>query len=382
MKKVIVNSKVVTQDGIVEHLNVHLFEGKISSFDDTISPDESVIDAQGLYLAPGFIDLHCHGALGCDFMDGKKENVEKACNYHLSHGTTSIYPTTCTESIEKTHAALQALALAKPKNHLQGVHVESFFFSPVQSGAQDMSTLKDIEESVYMPFLNAYCPLIKRWSYAPELKNAEQFENALKEKHVLLSNGHTNAEYHDVLRAHQNGCHLITHLYSCTSTIVRKMGFRHLGVVESALLLDDMYVELITDGCHIPTELLKLVYKVKGADRICLVTDANGATGTTNTHATISGNPCIIEDGVAKLPDRSAFAGSIATTDRLVREALKADIPLHQAIKMVTQTPATVMGLCHKGKIAENHHADLVLFDQNIHIQKVFVMGEEITSFD
>ena len=182
-----------------------------------------------------------------------------------------------------------------------------------------------------------------------------------------------------MLRAFENGCQLVTHLYSCTSTITRDHGFRRLGVIETAYLLDDMYVEIICDGKHLPPELIKLIYKLKGADKIALITDSLSLAGTDQIHGFMQATEFIIEDGVCKLMDRSAFAGSIATADRLVRVAVKdAGIPLLDAIKMMTSTPANIMKLSTKGKIARNMDADFVVFDENISIKAVFARGNLI----
>ena len=193
---------------------------------------------------------------------------------------------------------------------------------------------------------------------------------------MVASAGHTDAIYDDLLRAMEHGCRLITHLYSCTSTITRDHGFRRLGVIETAYLCDDMDVEIICDGKHLPPELIRLIYKIKGPDHIALVTDSLSLAGTTQTHGFMQSTEFIIEDGVCKLMDRSAFAGSIATADRLVRVAVQeAGIPLPEAVKMITATPARIMHLPTKGHIAPNMDADLVILDDDVCVSAVFARG-------
>ncbi|MBR5188518.1 MAG: amidohydrolase family protein, partial [Clostridia bacterium] len=202
---------------------------------------------------------------------------------------------------------------------------------------------------------------------------------ALKEHGIVASAGHTDAIYDDMLRAKENGCNLITHLYSCTSTITRDHGFRRLGVIETAYLCDDIYVEIICDGKHLPPPLIQLIYKIKGADKIALITDSLALAGTTQTHGFMQSTEFIIEDGVCKLMDRSAFAGSIATADRLLRVAVKeAGISILDAVKMLTKTPATIMGLPHKGALAPRMDADIVAFDDDMQIKHVFAKGEVV----
>ena len=179
--------------------------------------------------------------------------------------------------------------------------------------------------------------------------------------------------------AAKRGCRLVTHLYSCTSTIKREQGFRIAGVVEATYLTDEISAELIADGCHLPHELLRLAYKLKGPDKLAFVTDGMRAAGmNVEGEFEIGGVPCIVEDNVAKLLDRSAFAGSIATTDRLVKTGVETGIPLTDTLKMMTETPARIMGLEKKGKIEVGYDADLVIFDKNIDIKTVILQGERV----
>ena len=177
-------------------------------------------------------------------------------------------------------------------------------------------------------------------------------------------------------RAIENGCNIVTHLYSCTSTVTREFGFRRLGVVETALLRDDIYAEIIADGKHLPPDLIRLILKAKGVDKVALVTDSLELAGVDAKSGICGVTEYIIEDGVCKLKDRSAFAGSIATADRLVRVIRdEAGYPLTDAIKMITEVPAKILGL-NKGSLAPGFDADIVVFDDNINIEKAFVMGE------
>ena len=195
---------------------------------------------------------------------------------------------------------------------------------------------------------------------------------------------HTDAIYEEVLEAFENGFTLATHLYSAMSGVTRRNAFRYAGVIESAFLLDEMDVEIIADGVHLPAPLLKLVYKIKGADRIALITDAMRAAGMPEGESILgsqkNGLKVIVEDGVAKLPDRTAFAGSVATTDRLVRTIIQmADVPLIDAVRMITSTPARIMKVADKkGSLTVGRDADIVLFDEGITIKLVVVKGQVV----
>jgi N-acetylglucosamine-6-phosphate deacetylase len=257
--------------------------------------------------------------------------------------------------------------------------MEGPYLSKKQAGAQCPVHITVPFEEDYLHFIEKNASAIARWTYAPENDKEEKFVKTLKKYDIVASAGHTDAIYDDMIRAFENGCELITHLYSCTSTITRDHGFRRLGIIEAAYLLEDMFVEIICDGKHLPPELIRLIYKIKGADRIALVTDSLALAGTEQTHGFMQDTEFVIEDGVCKLMDRSAFAGSIATADRLVRVATKeARIPLLDTVKMITETPAKIMRLSKKGKIAHNMDPDFAVFDENISIKAVFARGKLI----
>lgn len=282
------------------------------------------------------------------------EEIIEGCNFHLTHGTTSICPTvsaaefdSMTKSVKNIRAAM---ADERVRSTIIGAHLEGPYLSRKQAGAQCADFITPPIEADYLPLLESDGDIIARWSYAPENDADEKFVRALRAHGIVASAGHTDAVYADMLRAMENGCDLVTHLYSCTSTVTRDHGFRSLGVIETAYLTDSLNVEIICDGKHLPPELIRLIYKIKGADRIALITDSLHLAGTTETHGFMQSTEFIIEDGVCKLMDRSAFAGSIATADRLLRVAVKeADISLCDAVKMLTQTPARIMGLKNKG---------------------------------
>ena len=214
-----------------------------------------------------------------------------------------------------------------------------------------------------------------------ELDGASRFADRLVQEGILPSIGHSNAEYEQVRDAFSHGVTHTTHLYSAMSTIVRRGGFRHSGVLESAFCIPEMTVELIADGCHLPVELLEMVCRVKGAERVALTCDSMRCAGQNVRESILgsleNGQKVVIEDDVAKLMDRSAFAGSIATDDRLIRVMYhKAGVPLCDAVRMMTQTPADIIGLGgRKGSLAAGKDADLVCFDEDIAIAGVMVGG-------
>ena len=379
--------KRIRSDRII--LKDRFFDGYIYFDDEKITevtakeyPVSETYDMTGYYVSAGFIDIHTHGGGGYRF-EGSTDEIVKACDFHLKHGTTSIVPTISAASFESMAESVISVKNAmndpRVKGTIIGAHMEGPYLSRKQAGAQCAEFITAPQEEEYLPLLERYSDTIARWSYAPENDMEERFAKNLKNYGIVASAGHTDATYDDMVRAIENGCELVTHLYSCTSTITRDHGFRRLGVIETAYLSDELYVEIICDGKHLPPELVRLIYKIKGADKIALVTDSLALAGTEQKHGFMQNTEFIIEDGVCKLMDRSAFAGSIATADRLVRVAVKdAGIPLLDAIKMMTSTPANIMKLSTKGKIAHNMDADFVVFDENISIKAVFARGNLI----
>jgi N-acetylglucosamine-6-phosphate deacetylase len=383
------NGHIITEGGILQNGTLLVRDGRIAavSKEDIKAPGSITIDAGGLYVSPGFIDIHVHGAGGHDFMDNTVEAFLEIAKIHLRYGTTAIFPTTLTGSLETIVETLEIYEKAFPLNHtgaqLMGVHLEGPYLSMNQRGAQDPRYIRNPDPREYEYILERFS-CIKRWSAAPELEGFIPFCRYATSKGVLVSMAHTDAIYGDVLEAFENGCTLATHLYSGMSGVTRRNAYRYAGAVESAFLLDGMDVEIIADGVHLPAPLLQLVYKIKGPERIALITDAMRGAGMPPGESVIgnieTGMKVIIEDGVSKLPDRSAFAGSVATADRLVRTMIQQEgISLEAAVQMMTLTPASILNISdHKGSLAINKDADIILFDEDIRIHAAMIKGEII----
>ena len=388
----IYNGRIITPHRIIPNGTILITGDTIiaiaegdASFDDAIE-----IDAKENYVSPGFIDIHVHGGGGYDFMDESEEAFLKIAQTHAKHGTTAMLPTTLTSEKEGLLHTLELYEQANKKNtsgaQFIGMHLEGPYFALNQRGAQDPKYIRDPDPAEYKEILQ-HSPSIKRWSAAPELKGAIEFGKYITSKGVLAAVAHTDAIYEEVLDAFENGYTLATHLYSAMSGVTRRNAFRYAGVIESAYLLDEMDVEIIADGVHLPAPLLKLVYKIKGADRTALITDAMRAAGMPEGESVLgnlkTGLKVIVEDGVAKLPDRTSFAGSVATTDRLVRTMINlADVPLIDAVRMITKTPARIMKIDDKkGSLAEGKDADVLIFDEDINIKMTMINGKIIYEY-
>jgi N-acetylglucosamine-6-phosphate deacetylase len=383
----IYNGRIITADKILPYGTILITGDTITAVSqDDISFDDAIeIDAKGNYISPGFIDIHVHGGGGHDFMDGTEEAFLKIAETHARYGTTAMLPTTLTSEKEDLLQTLELYEEANKKNihgaQFIGMHLEGPYFALNQRGAQDPKYIRDPDPKEYKEILERSSS-IKRWSAAPELKGAIEFGKYVTSKGVLAAVAHTDAIYEEVLEAFENGYTLATHLYSAMSGVTRRNAFRYAGVIESAYILDEMDVEIIADGVHLPAPLLKLVYKIKGADRTALITDAMRAAGMPEGESVLgnlkTGLKVIVEDGVAKLPDRTSFAGSVATADRLVRTMINmANVPLIEAIRMITKTPARIMKVDDKkGSLTMGRDADILIFDDDINIKMTMVKGK------
>jgi N-acetylglucosamine-6-phosphate deacetylase len=299
-----------------------------------------------------------------------------------------MLPTALTSEVGELYDAMEAYTQAKKKNkkgsQFLGIHIEGPYLSMEQRGAQDPRYIRDPNPDEYKEVLSKSSDVV-RWSAAPELDGAIDFAHYLTSKGILVALAHTDASYEEALVGFENGFTLATHFYSCMSGVFRKGAMRYAGVVETAYLIDEMDVEVIADGIHCPPPLLKLIYKIKGTDRMALITDSMRAAGQPEGEKSIlgslnDGTEVLIEDGVAKMPDRTSFAGSIATTDRLVRTVVnEADVPLVDAVRMATKTPASIIGVAdQKGALLPGKDADIVIFDDDIQIQKTIIEGNII----
>lgn len=382
----ITGGRLILEGGIQEGLNLYLEEGHIAGISAREIACDEVIEARGRYVAPGFIDLHTHGGGDADFMDGTCEAFLTAARLHARYGTTTLIPTatsgTAQEMCGMEAAYEQAVARNEWGADMPGLHLEGPYFSLAQRGAQDPKYVRNPDPEEYLDVLTK-CRHILRWSAAPELPGALEFGAELKKRGILAAIGHTDADYDQVAAAARAGYSHVTHLYSCMSTVHRKNAFRYAGVVEAAYLLDEVTVEIIADGVHLPAPLLQFVYRFKGPDKIALITDSMRGAGMPDGLSVLgsraNGQQVLLEDGVAKLMDRSAFAGSVATGDRLLHNMLRlGGATLPDAVKMASQTPARIMGFADRGRLAEGLRADLTFFDEDIHVSRTMVAGRTV----
>ena len=369
----------IVVDGAVKCGAVYTENGKITAVTNEALPFDKEYDFGDSYVLPGLIDVHTHGATGYDYSESDASGILEAIRFQVSCGATSMLPTVTSSTIEQTCRALEQIEIAMRDEEygkcILGAHLEGPYFSPAQSGAQDKSLITPPVKADYERITERFGHIIKRWDFAPELDSDGSFCAYLKAHGILPSAGHTDAKYDHMVTARENGCNLITHFYSCMSTITREFGFRKLGVIECAYLWDDMYVEIIADGKHLPIELLQLIFKLKPHGKILLITDSMSVSGTSEKYGRLGNLNYVIEDGVCKLLDRSAFAGSIATAEILLKVCREAGLDAAEISKMGSENPATLFGL-NKGVLREEYDADIIVTDKEFNVQHVFTQGE------
>lgn len=379
----LLHARVITPDGILPDGSILWTEGRICEVrpDSQPHPDADMIDACGLYAAPGCIDMHVHGAAGHDFMEATPEAFDAIRYAHACHGTTSMLATLAVSSPDVISRCIDICDFSRSKGsgaNLLGLHLEGNYLNPLMKGGQDPTYISVPDPEEYTSLLSR-TDCIRRWSAAPELPGALDFARQARMHGVLVALAHTTADYAQVRAAADAGFSHATHFYNAMTGMHKEGIYKHEGTIESVLVTDSITIELIADGIHVPPTLLRLAWKVKGTSRTVLVTDAMSASCCDPSLPPFDPRT-IVEDGVCKMADGSALAGSTATADRLIRTMLQqASIPLLDAVRMASETPARILGIDdRKGSLTPDRDADIILFDDDIQIKRVIIGGETL----
>ena len=375
----IINGRILTPQGWLKDGSVLICDGKILEVtnSDLAVIGATVIDARGMTIVPGFVSMHAHGGGGHDYTEATEEAFRTATTAHLKHGATGIFPTLSSTSFERIYQAVDVCEnLMKEKDSpVLGLHIEGPYLNPKMAGTQYDGFLKTPDENEYIPLL-ARTSCIRRWDISPELPGAHDFAKYTRSKGIMTAVTHTEAEYDEIKAAFAVGFSHAAHFYNAMPGFHKRREYKYEGTVESIYLMDDMTVEVVADGIHVPPTILRLVHKIKGVEKTALITDALACAASDSKEAF---DPrVIIEDGVCKLADRSALAGSIATMDRLIRTMVqKAEIPLEDAVRMASETPARIMGvLDRKGTLERGKDADIIALDRDLNVRAVWAMGK------
>jgi N-acetylglucosamine-6-phosphate deacetylase len=382
---VIINGRVVGPRSILDQHCVVIEGAAIKQIAPTAQvlwpEDAQVIDAAGGYVAPGFVDLHVHGALGRDTMEASVEALAQIAKFHASCGTTAMTPTTVTDSPEKIGAALDAIAAAMGHDfggaQILGAHVEGPYLAREKCGAQSPAFIRNPDPAEYAGWLGRE-GLVTQMTLAPELPGALELIDALLEREMIPSGGHTAARWEQAAAAVDRGLCQATHLFNCMSSASKAGAFRRPGALEAFLADDRVMVELIADGKHVHPGLIKLAVRAKGVDGICLITDATAGAGLGEGQEFRVGEArAVVRDGVGMLAGEEAMAGSVSTMVRMVKNVVEtAGVPLVDAVRMASLNPARALGLGgHKGSLEPRKDADIVIVSPGFEVMKTLVGG-------
>lgn len=377
----IINGHILTPGGWLKDGSILLCDDRIVEVtnSDLAVIGAKVVDARGMYIVPGFVAMNIHGAAGHDFKEGTEEAFRKAVAAHQRYGATTIFPTISSSSFSTIRQCAEVCErlMTEPGSPILGLHLEGPYLNPKMAGAMFSDVVKNPDPEEYRSLIEE-TKCVRRWDASPELPGAMDFARYLKEKGILVSITHTEAEFDLIREAYNTGFSHVAHFYNAMPGFHKRREYKYEGTVESAYLMDGMTVEVIADGRHLPSTILRLVYKLKGVECTCLVTDALAYAANDGKHPDDS--RIVIDNGVCKLADHSALVGSIATSDQLIRTMVeKAKLPLEDAIRMASETPARLMGVYDRvGSLQKGKDADVLIIDRKLNVRQVWCKGQVV----
>ena len=378
----IINGSIFTPQGWIENGSVLIKDNKILEVTncDLAVEGAELVDAKGQFVIPGYVCLHAHGGGGHDFTECTEEAYRKIVETHMKRGATSIFPTMSSSTFEdiRKGASVCEKLMGEENSPVLGLHLEGPYLTPKRASHEFGDKLCEPNPEDYKSLVEStHC--IKRWDASPEVPGALDFARYLKSKGILASITHTEAEYKEVKEAFEAGFTHTAHFYNGMPGFHKCREYKYEGTVESVYLVDDMTIELIADGRHLPNTILNLAYKVKGVEKTCLVTAAlayAGADTTKTNHPNI-----IIDDGVCKSADHENLVGSIATMDVLVKNMVKAGVQLEHVLRMASETPARLMNVYdRKGSLEKGKDADVLIIDENQNVRAIWAMGKLVAN--
>jgi N-acetylglucosamine-6-phosphate deacetylase len=374
----IINGKIFTPQGWIEDGSVVIRDGHILEVTNCDLPltGAKQVDARGRYIVPGYVCMHAHGGGGRDFTECTEEAFRTAIAAHQKHGATTIFPTISSSSFEDVKKGIEVCEklMAEKESPVMGLHLEGPYLNPKRASDQFGDKLAEPDPVAYKALVES-TGCIKRWDASPELPGALEFASYLKSKGIVATISHTEAEYPEVKAAFEAGFTHVSHFYNGMPGFHKCREYKYEGTVESVYLVDDMTIELIADGRHLPDTILKLAYKVKGVEKTCLVTASLAYAGVDAKE--VNDPNIVIEDGVCKSRDLKQLVGSVATMDVLVQNMVKAGVPLEDVLRMASETPAKLMGVYDKkGSLEKGKDADILILDKKLRIRSAWSKGQ------
>lgn len=379
------NARLIFPDLVEPQADLRIAEGKITAVGRGLKPQpgDDVLEMGERFIAPGYIDLHLHGAMGRDTMEATPEAFEAICRAHAQGGTTSLALTTVTATNEELLPVLQTARAYRAEPHdganLLGIHLEGPFFSPEKIGAHRAALIRDPAPELYRPLLE-WADVITQVTLAPERPGALAFIGALRERGIRVSGGHSDAWDEEACAAFAHGMEGVTHTFNAMSSARRRGPFRVAGLLEFALSEPGIVCELIADGRHVSPTLMRMLYQAKGPGGIVLVTDATAGAGLPEgAPFQLGGLGCTVCDHVGMTADGQTLAGSTSLMSHLVRTLVhEADIPVCEAVRMASYNPAEALHLETKGRLEAGADADLVVLDDELEVLATFVGGRRV----
>lgn len=380
------SGKLILPDQVMEG-TLTIADGRIASVASSTASPSGVYQYPDLLIAPGFIDLHVHGGDGADFMDGDEEAFVRVCKAHLRHGTTSLLATSTVGTHEQM---LRFLGVCRALHNqytggaiVAGAHFYGPYFAESARGCHPAGPVRPPQHEEFAAYLS-FADCLRTATVAPELPGAEAFARLCAAAGVRLNAGHSHCTWDQVEAALGWGLRHVDHLFCAMSDrarlrLVQTYPMRG-GLMEATLFFDQLTTEVIADGKHLSPELLRLAYKVKGPDRLALVTDANRALDMPDGEYWFGpcdgGEPILRKDDVGVMPDGKSLASGVMGMDHLVRTMLQATgAPLHEVVRMASRTPARIAGLDDRGSLEGGQRADLVFLDPSLRVRQVWIAG-------
>jgi N-acetylglucosamine-6-phosphate deacetylase len=367
---------VVRRAGVVEDGWLELDGGRIvaaGSGAPARAPDRDLV---GRWVLPGFVDVHVHGGGGASFESGEHEEARRAIALHRRHGTTTTLASLMTAGIDELEHALSSLAELVESGELAGLHVEGPFLSPARCGAHDARLLRAPARDDLERLLAAGRGSVRMVTLAPELEGGLDAVRLLVDRGAIAAVGHTDAGYELTRAAVDAGATVATHLFNA----MRPLHHRDPGPVPALLEDERVTLELICDGVHLHSGLVHSVLALAGPGRVALVTDAIAAAGAADGDYELGGRGVRVEGGVARLAGADTLAGSTLTMDAALRVAVGAGVPVADAARVLSETPARLLGLGERvGALEPGMDADLVVLDDSLHVEAVMARGEWVS---
>lgn len=374
------NAKIVLKDKVIEG-DILTADGIIRDITDRKSPVkaetlevENSIDLDGKYVVPGFIDVHIHGSNGADAMDGTAEALKTISSYIATKGTTKFLATTLTSSKEELINVLKIAADLQNKEldgaTIFGVHMEGPYFDIEYKGAQNEKYMKPATEKEIKDYLDVKPGLVKMMSLSPHTEQSIETVKFLKENGVIVSVGHSAAKFNDVMKAVDAGLSHSTHTFNG----MRGINHREPGVAGAVLISDKINAEVIFDKVHIHPEIVRLMIKAKGTDKVVCITDAMAATGLPNGDYKLGELDVYVKDGEARLKSNDSLAGSVLTLDKAFRHVIELGYPIYEAVKLTSTNAAVEFGL-NAGAIEVGKEADFTILDDSYNVDMTIVNG-------